>query len=70
MTPKEKATHLVQKYFDMTDHIIWEEAKGCALIVVSECIKSTQYDAHLKMAHTPIETTEYWIDVKEEIEKL
>jgi hypothetical protein len=66
MTPKEKAIDLVGKFqkqifFHITDERLdIEEAKGCALIAVDELIKAT----------TPLTSTYYWQEVKQEIENL
>ncbi len=69
MTPKEKAKELVEKYFD-TCHkssdleLSWKVCKRCALIAVDEILNNdgfTQFDVYL---------TEYWQEVKQEIEKL
>ena len=69
MTPKEKATELVNKFIEFTrvfddcsgwvDDII--SAKQCALIAVDELIA----DEHLEAGDSP-----YWIEVKKEIEAL
>lgn len=67
MTPKEKAKELVDKFqkqifFDVTnERLDIEEAKGCALIAVEECIKTAAYMP---------ETLHFWNQVKLEIEKL
>ena len=62
MTPKEKATELVDKFLDdkFIGLILEEtEAKQCALIavemVISNCYEEEEY---------------YWQEVKQEIEKL
>ena len=60
MTPKEKAKELVNKM----DLEYGTPAKECALIAVDEILKNdgfTQFDDYL---------TEYWKEVKQEIEKL
>ena len=65
MTPKEKANELVNKYLMNTPvgfHI--DDAKECALIAVDEILNNdgfTQFDIYL---------TEYWQEVKKEIENL
>lgn len=68
MTPKEKATALVDKYYE--DDLMWEDlsyiqAKKCALIAVEEIINDTD-------ASSPFETQRliFWNEVKSEIEKL
>jgi hypothetical protein len=61
MTPKEKATELVNKHFDYVE--AWsasnqlENAKQCALITVNEIIEY-------------IILSEYWVEVETEIKKI
>lgn len=60
MTPKERAADLVDKMY----HYQWREkerAKQCALIVVEHCLITAKYMN---------ETSNYWQEVKSEIEKL
>jgi hypothetical protein len=66
MTPKEKAEELVEKF------MLWKfqkcelskkQAKQCALIAVDELIYETQFEV-------PNIRQKYWINVKQEIEKL
>lgn len=72
MTPKEKALELVSKFklYLGTDAVGEEyftsdlDSKRCAYIAVDEILNNdgfTQFDIHL---------TEFWKQVKEEIEKL
>ena len=74
MTPKEKAKDLIDIYKDMTEIIKFDFdkvttitdynlAKNCALIAVDELIYETQFEV-------PNIRQRYWIDVKQEIEKL
>lgn len=82
MTPKEKAKKLCVKIERVIyGHAIGgisEEAKGCALIVVEEIIKSRKedrgFDDHrysLSEYHTPHPMyLTYWEQVKTEIEKI
>jgi len=66
MTPKEKAIELFDKMFiemsnfSITDEVLEEVAKQCALIAVNEIINSTswQYIAN---------GLDYWQEVKQEI---
>jgi len=68
MTPKEKANELVSKfvsislsqYVDLVDGIRIRLAKECALIAVDEIFRN----------NTDESKHDYWINVKEEIEKL
>ena len=69
MTPKDKALELYNKYEqlgrDFTRGVSMKEfAKQCALIAVDEILDTVK--------HTPIEfiETDYWQEVKQEIEKL
>lgn len=73
MTPKEKATELLNKYFDATDR--WVNSAEdirfrvkCALIAVDEIISShNKWDDY---AQTNSEEYYYWQEVKQEIESL
>jgi hypothetical protein len=84
MKAQEKANQLVEKFKNyvhgyvgssmLSNHEypeqILSQAKKAAMIVVDECINSTQYEAHLQMSHTENETTEFWLDVKSAIEAM
>lgn len=69
-TPQEKALELIHKYVALTDGWVygkssWEYKKQCALIAVDEIIKqnvSTPNDYGASWT--------YWMQVKQEIEKL
>jgi hypothetical protein len=66
MVPKEKAHNLYIKYRDF-----WSlnefDAKQCALIAVDEILDSfSGFDFSLKY----IMNRDYWLEVKQEIEKL
>jgi hypothetical protein len=70
MTPKEKARELVENYAETIKPIEfgvilerdWKSAKQCALIAVDEILKE----------HYPqdIKRCDYFMEVKQEIEKL
>jgi hypothetical protein len=71
MTPKEKAIQLIDKFNNYTVKAIKhypngkmveckDEAKECALIAVDEIFGFLSYESHIK----------YWLEVKQEIEKL
>ena len=67
MTPKEKAKNLVNKFYiiiplDKMD-IDYDLAKQFALIAVDEILTVSKF---FKL----IAETEYWLEVKQEIEKL
>jgi hypothetical protein len=61
MTPKEKAKELIGK-FSNVPLLDSYEATQCALILVDEILK-----LHKKL---PLETLEYYVEVKHEIVKL
>jgi hypothetical protein len=67
MTPKDKAEWLVVKLLKHSraekDIKPIQSAKQCALIAVNELIYETQFEV-------PNIRQRYWIDVKQEIEKL
>jgi hypothetical protein len=69
MTPQEKADELYSKYDDLLNKdfgnpIVFDnQIKQCALIAVDELIYETQFEV-------PNIRQRYWIDVKQEIEKL
>lgn len=70
MTPKEKARQLVDKMSGFT----LEDCKFSALVCVDELIESTfsKQKSWNKWKIFPVDnvTTEYWEEVKEEINKL
>jgi hypothetical protein len=62
MTPKEKATQLIYAFEAFTDRDNeYEFAKQCALIAVDEIRDNIPFISDIQ---------QYWIDVKQEIEKL
>jgi hypothetical protein len=65
MTPKEKAEEITLKYYNLGKHLYVpiSFAKQCALIAVDELIYETQFEV-------PNIRQRYWIDVKQEINKL
>jgi hypothetical protein len=71
MTPKEKAKEL---YFKMhsQEQIVSKEAKQCALIAVDEILNINPFSFYDKRFHLDRikEYEKYWVEVKEEIEKL
>jgi hypothetical protein len=68
MTPQEKAEELIEKFIKHTlvfdDRAGWledkNEAKQCALIALDEILSAIGFNV----------MDEYWIEVKQEIEKL
>ncbi len=65
MTPKEKAEEITLLYYNLGKHLYVpiSFAKQCALIAVDELIYETQFEV-------PNIRQRYWIDVKQEINKL
>ena len=72
MTPKEKAKELVDK---MRDEIPchcddWEQAKQCALIAVDEILDELLEIVTVTSSKYIIKHTNYYQEIKQEIEKL
>jgi len=67
MTPKEKAVELVHK-FGMENQY-YERAKQCALIAVDEIIESIPKEPSIYTVQR-IGSIMFWVEVKQEIEKL
>jgi len=67
MTPKEKATQLVDKYLFTDDYHTF--SKQCALIAVDEIILEQCKSSDKKDARYQDERLHYWQEVKQEIEK-
>ena len=67
MKPKDKAKELVEKMYVVHSHsasdITYYFVKECALIAVDELIYETQFEV-------PNIRQRYWLEVKQEIEKL
>ena len=73
MTPQEKAEELVERFTKLEDGEMYiGKAKECALIAVDEIINSnpTSQRSDPFLGNRTFENTNYWIDVKKEIEKL
>ena len=85
MNPKESAQHLVEKFYNVEDTewtvdngcgISWNEAKQCALIAVDEILEATkheyqiQYESGEWSREIGYKYSEYWKEVRNEIEKL
>jgi hypothetical protein len=58
MTPKEKASELVEKFYQLGKNHDLDYSKDSALIAVEYLIAEESHNYY------------YWIDVKKEIEKL
>jgi hypothetical protein len=73
MTPQEKAEELYSKYYNRIEHSLSEDVSGfekdivkhCALIAVDELIKQEE-----KYNNGTFYPSNYWQEVKQEIEKL
>lgn len=73
MTPKEKAEKLVSSYrkeiikgkYSISGWVIEEIAEQCALISVDEILNALSYKVS-----TNFEEIKYYVEVKQEIEKL
>jgi hypothetical protein len=69
MTPKEKADDLINKYLTSRDDNQWDDVRDvhaairCALIAVDEVLNT------IMSVYQP-ETKLFWLEVKQEIEKL
>jgi hypothetical protein len=76
MTPKEKAKELVDKFMNCDNMIfLTEGARECALIAVDEIIKSFYLNTGSDIIgnhviNFAIRESDYWQDVKREIELL
>ena len=72
MTPKEKAKELVDKMWNIDERygsIGFHEAKQCALIAVDELIKIAPWGGDID-GEIEEDSKEFYMKVKEEIEKL
>jgi len=81
MTPKDKANELVDKYIDLQDENLKEcdyiFAKQCALIAANEMLGEYQSMSDLESkiiinneVRFVVYQLQYWMEVKQEIEKL
>jgi|688.fasta_scaffold1810572_2 hypothetical protein len=73
MTPKEKASEIQERYYQLIIELInvnngFYYSKHCALIAVDELIKSTPTFDNKHFFDEG--ASEYWQEVKQEIEKL
>ena len=67
MTPKEKALDLVHKF--AIENKYYERAQQCALICINEMIRITLWGGDID-GEIEDDSKEYYIKVKQEIEKL
>ena len=76
MTPKEKAIDLTADFYNIKSNepdygMEWEMAKKCALIAVDEILNIIPcYEEYGSNGWVLIDNSEYWEEVKKEIEKL
>jgi hypothetical protein len=75
MTPKEKAKELYNKFYNTSSHPHHVEsrknnAKQCALIAVDEILESLGYKKLSDSPYTTLEARQYYVGVKQEINKL
>ena len=77
MSPKEKANEIFDKMYEADfvndDYpMCFETARQCSIIAVDEIIKSepTFYSSIFQGSFLISDNTEYWEEVKQEIEKL
>lgn len=69
MTPEQKAAELINKmYYTQSSPTSWVQAKECTLIAVDEILNLSKI-ASLRRNEVYMEL-EYWMEVKQEIEKL
>lgn len=67
MTPKEKATELIDNYFVLANgDLPFQQVKQCALIAVDEILNTLDQN----LDSSQFKVMNYWNDVKEEIETL
>lgn len=65
MTPKEKAMHIFNRMCNSVDELLPFDVKECAIVAVDEIDESQPY--HL---YNNEDKKQYWLAVKQEIEKL
>jgi hypothetical protein len=74
MTPKEKAEELVKKMYEVHSNtasdITLHFAKQCALVAVDEICEILEDNGFTFIEYHDRTTIEYWLQVKQEIEKL
>jgi hypothetical protein len=74
MTPQEKAEELVHRFmllvrWKMGQEDVLRRAKECALIAVNEILNETS-SKHFIIGRNGLSGSEYWNEVKKQIEKL
>ena len=64
MTAKEKAEELFMKFYNITDSVMDDEAKECALILVDEIVSVIENGNPTESQYN------FWQNVKTEINKI
>jgi hypothetical protein len=59
--PEVKLIELISKFDNNKEYV---------MILVKECINAAQYEVYIPHKVPPIETKEFWLSVKKELEKL
>ena len=67
LTPKEKAKTLINNFYNLRG-FDWDMALNCSLIVVDEMLN--EYPNQCPKDSYEYERRLYWLEVKQEIEKL
>lgn len=71
MTPKEKALEIFNKMCSSVDELLQLDVRECALIAVDEILNVIPcYEEYGSNGWVLIDNSEYWEEVKKEIEKL
>lgn len=66
MNPKNKAKEIIEKLTNIGS----TSPKITALIVCEYCLNTSQYISHMPIGSCISQSTEYWNEVKQYIEKL
>ena len=71
MTPEEKALEIFNKMCSSVDELLPLDVRECALIAVDEILNFIPcYEEYGSNGWVLIDNSEYWEEVKKEIEKL
>ena len=71
MTPEEKALEIFNKMCSSVDELLPLDVRECALIAVDEILNLIPcYEEYGSNGWVLIDNSEYWEEVKKEIEKL
>ncbi len=75
MTPKEKAKELIDRFYNHTFNVEkdtednFSSAKQCALIAIEEILNEVD-DNTYKIGRNKLSSKQFWLEVKQEIDKL